>query len=100
MLVLSYLWILALIPLLTEKDNQDVQWHAKNGILFLAAEFGAWVVLTIVSFLPVVGWIVGCGLIPIVFLGFLVVRILAIIKATRGEKFKLPIVSDYVEQWK
>ena len=28
MVVLSYLWILALIPLLVEKDDQEVQWHA------------------------------------------------------------------------
>jgi hypothetical protein len=28
MIVLSYLWLLALIPLLTEKEDKEVQWHA------------------------------------------------------------------------
>ena len=32
MLVLSYLGILALIPLLMKKDDPEVQWHAKNGL--------------------------------------------------------------------
>ena len=32
MLVLSYLGILALIPLLMKKDDTEVQWHAKNGL--------------------------------------------------------------------
>ena len=30
MIVLSYLWILALVPLLTEKQDQEVRWHAKQ----------------------------------------------------------------------
>ena len=35
MIVLSYLWILALVPLLTEKEDQEVRWHAKNGIVLM-----------------------------------------------------------------
>lgn len=100
MLVLAYLWILALIPLLAEKGKPNVQWHAKNGILILAAEIVVWVALSILQFLPFLGTILGCGLIPLVFLGFLVVRIIAIVKATQGQKFRLPLISDYVDQWK
>ena len=41
MLVLSYLGLLALIPLVVEKNDKDVQWHAKHGLvltgLFLVA---------------------------------------------------------------
>ena len=33
MVVLSYLWLLALVPLLTEKNDKEVQWHAKHGIV-------------------------------------------------------------------
>ena len=33
MIVLSYLWLLALVPLLVEKDDREVQWHAKHGIV-------------------------------------------------------------------
>ncbi|MGB5515145.1 MAG: hypothetical protein WBP36_11520, partial [Thermoanaerobaculia bacterium] len=42
MIVLSYLWILALIPLLVDKDDKEVQWHAKNGLVLTAAEFALW----------------------------------------------------------
>ena len=37
MIVLSYLWVLALIPLLVEKDDPEVQWHAKHGLVLAAA---------------------------------------------------------------
>ncbi len=100
MLVLSYLWILGLIPLLAEPNDKDVQWHAKNGLLITAAEFVAQIACFIISFLPFIGWLIGCGLSPLIFLVFVIVRIIGIIKATKGEKLMFPVVSDYVEQWK
>ena len=38
MIVLSYLWPLALVPLLVEKDDAELQWHAKHGIVLMVAE--------------------------------------------------------------
>ena len=38
MILLSYLWLLALVPLLTEKDDKEVQWHAKHGLVLMVAE--------------------------------------------------------------
>lgn len=38
MIVLAYLWPLAIVPLLLEKDDADVQWHAKHGLVLLVAE--------------------------------------------------------------
>ena len=37
MLILSYLGILALVPLLVEKDDPEVQWHAKHGLVQLTS---------------------------------------------------------------
>lgn len=99
MLVLSYLYILGLIPLLVEKDDAEVQWHAKNGLCILGAEIILWIVLTIIGFVPVLGTILSCGLIPLLFLAFLVVRIIAIVKATGGQRFIVPVVSDFVNKF-
>ncbi|HSR54290.1 MAG TPA: DUF4870 domain-containing protein [Acidobacteriota bacterium] len=99
MLVLSYVYILALVPLLVEKEDAEVQWHAKNGLCILGTEIVAWIVLTILQFVPVLGWILGCGLIPILFLGFLVLRIIAIVKATKGQRLVVPVVSDFANKF-
>ena len=32
MIVLAYFGLLALIPLLMEKEDAEVQWHAKHGL--------------------------------------------------------------------
>ena len=62
MLVLAYLWILALIPLLMEQDDQDVRWHAKHGLVLLGAEIAAFLAIGILSGLS--GGL-GCLLVPL-----------------------------------
>src|ERR1051326_1481972 len=52
MVILSYLWILFLIPLLTKKDDSEVQWHAKNGAAIFGAEIVCWIVFMIIGFAP------------------------------------------------
>lgn len=100
MLVLSYLGILALVPLLVEKDDTEVQWHAKHGLIML----GSWLVLgvafSILSMMPGIGLILGCGVFPLVWLAILVIHLVAIIKAVKGERLTLPIITDYVSRWK
>ena len=102
MVVLSYLWILALIPLLTKKDDPEVQWHAKNGLCILGAEIVAWIVLTILSFaLSRVVSALGCGIGLVqcaVWIGFLIVRIMCIVKGVGGQRFRLPFVSDFADK--
>jgi uncharacterized membrane protein len=100
MLILSYLGILALIPLLVEKEDAEVQWHAKHGIVLLAAWIVVWIALIIVGMVPVVGTAIGCLLSVVLPLGILVVHIICIVKALNGDKFRLPMISDFADQWK
>ena len=100
MLVLAYLWILALIPLLTEKDDAEVQWHAKYGIVLTVTWIVVWVVLLIIAMIPVVGQIIGCLLSVVLPLGILAIHIICIIKAVNGERFRLPVIADFADQWK
>src|SRR5438309_808210 len=38
MIVLAYLWPLALVPLVLDRADPDVQWHARHGIVLMIAE--------------------------------------------------------------
>ena len=100
MLVLSYIGLLALSPLLLKKDDREVQWHAKNGLALLVAELVVWVVFWIIGY-AMRSTVLGCGLATIqcaVWLGFLVVRILAIVKGVGGQRFRIPVVSDFADK--
>ena len=95
MIVLSYLWILVLIPLITKKDDPEVQWHAKNGLGITIGEILAWIITWVVTmFAPsAVGCVVSM-LSCVVGLGFFVLRVVAIIKGVGGQRFTVPVLSD------
>ncbi len=96
MIVLSYLWILFLVPLLVDKDDAEVQWHAKHGMVLTVAE-----ILLQVLFNAIAATGVGCIFvifIPFIFVGFAVLRLICIVKGINGERFLIPGISQYVEK--
>ena len=98
MIVLSYLWLLALVPLLVEKDDKEVQWHAKHGIVLMLAELLFWIAMYIVQ--AILGTILGCLFALLTFpvgLAFLAVHILAIVKGINGGRLIIPGVSHYAD---
>jgi uncharacterized membrane protein len=103
MIVLSYLWLLALVPLLVEKEDREVQWHAKHGIVLMVAEIVLWIAITIVSFiLSSVSIALGCVVTLLTFglwLGILVVHVLCIVKGVNGQRFLIPGVSEYASRF-
>lgn len=94
-LILAYLGILALVPLLTVKDSELVKWHAKNGLVL---GLGGGIALMIGLF------VLGAVFAPLGFLGclawpaLLVVDILAMVKALKGERWRIPLVTDIAEK--
>lgn len=100
MIVLSYLWLLALVPLLVEKDDREVQWHAKHGIVLLLAELILWAALFVVQMIlpSVIGCAVGL-LSMLLWVGIIVVHVVAIVKGVNGQRLIIPGVSQYVDRF-
>jgi uncharacterized membrane protein len=103
MIVLAYLWLLALVPLLVEKDDKEVQWHAKHGIVLMVAEIILWIAFGIVStMLGMVSSGLGCliGILwPILWIGIVVLHIVAIVKGVNGGRLIIPGVSEYASKF-
>jgi uncharacterized membrane protein len=103
MLVLSYLPPFAVIPLLVEKDDPDLSWHAKHGIVLMTAEMLVLLGLLVVALvfgLMTAG--IGCALlalVPIPFLAFLVVHVMAVVKAVNGKRLIIPVVSEWADKF-
>ena len=102
MIVLAYLWPLALVPLLIEKHDPEVQWHAKHGIVLMIAElillFG-YIMLTSIVSLATLG--LGCVLsVFLVFgwVGILALHVVAILKGINGGRLIVPGLSDYANR--
>ena len=103
MVVLAYLWPLALIPLYAAKRDPDIQWHAKHGLTLAVAEFALlvtlWIVIGVAS-LASAG--LGCALGMFVVLAavtILIVHLTAALRALGGGRLLVPWVSDYASRF-
>jgi len=103
MIVLSYLGLLALIPLLVEKDDKEVQWHAKHGLVLAVVEVAVIIGLIVIGgILGAVSVGLGCIfnlLLPVFMLAILVVHILAIVKGLNGQRLLIPGISEYADRF-
>ena len=95
MLILAYLGPLALIPLITEKNDREVQWHAKHGLVFTAAFAVLWLAATILGSVT----FLFLFLHSVLYLVWLVVTILAIAKAVQGQRLIIPGLSEYADKF-
>jgi len=99
MLILAYLGPLSLVPILAEKEDAEVQWHAKNGLVM----FGAWAVVCMIDvFLFATIQVFGClYTMFMMFLGlaYLALIVIGIAKALRGERLVVPVLTDLARRF-
>jgi uncharacterized membrane protein len=101
MIVLAYLWPLALVPLLLEKHDPDLQWHARHGLVLTLAEL-----LLIVVYLAIASLVslaaLGLGTVLAILLvagwiGVLALHVMAIVKGVSGTRLIVPGLSEYAD---
>lgn len=79
-------WLTGVAMLLIEKDP-FVRFHAMQSVI----TFGA---LTVLSLLPVVGWVLA----PLIMIVAFVLWLVLIYKAYQGEEFVLPVVGEFAKK--
>lgn len=98
MVILSYAWLLSLIPFLTKKDDPDIQWHAKNGLVMAIAytvvELVFWGIGHYFPLVACLTFFIPC----LVFLGYVGAQIFAIIKAVNGQRLRIPMLTEMAEK--
>jgi uncharacterized membrane protein len=74
-------WVSGLVFLLVEKNDKTIRFHAMQSLMFFAG-------LTILTFVPVIGWILS----PFIMIVGFIVWLISMYKAYNGENFELPVV--------
>jgi uncharacterized membrane protein len=89
---LSYLGILALVPLLAKKDSKFAQFHAKQGLVL----FVGWFVIAWISgFIPFLGWFL---IVPAISIFGIVLAIMGLINVANGEMKELPVIGEFAKK--
>lgn len=87
LLCYAFFWVGGLVFLLVEKNSAFVRFHALQSLVVFGALFVANIVL---FFIPFIG--------TLIYLLGLVLWIVLMVKAYKGERYKLPVIGDFVEQ--
>ncbi|MFC1570870.1 DUF4870 domain-containing protein [Candidatus Omnitrophota bacterium] len=90
--ILSYLWVLCLIPFLLKKENRFVSFHARQGLMLFIVEVGVGIVGIIPgigSFISMIGILV-CGILSLI----------GIVQVLMGKEWKIPVIGDWAKNIK
>lgn len=85
----------AVIVLVMEKNDKEVRTHAWQSLILGCVFTVVSIVLGILGWIPFVGiifWVINY----LLWLGFVVLSILCIVKAAQGSIFKLPVIYNKV----
>ena len=97
---LAYLTIIpAIVFLVVEPFNKKrfIRFHAFQCIFFAIVWTALWIILTILSHIPFLGW-ATIFVWPLVSLAGFVIWLILVLKAYQGQMFKLPVIGDLAEQ--
>lgn len=91
---LSYLTIIPAIIFLVMEPYNRVAFIRFHAFQCIGLTITAVVVHIIAALIPVIGWV----LTPFISLAFLVIWLITILKASKGEWFKLPVIGPIAEK--
>ena len=100
--------VLSVVFLFTEQENRFVKFHAIQSLYLAALQIVVGIIVSILGMvltlvlnmihMELVGWILLLGLRFLIFFIFIVLWIIAGIKAYGGQWYKLPIIGEFA--WK
>lgn len=84
-------WVTGVVFFIIEKESKFVRFHALQSILTFV---GVFIIFVILSVIPILGWLVSIVLTPFV----IILWIILMVRAYKGEMWKLPVVGDMAEK--
>ena len=97
--------VLAIVFLVTEKENRFVKFHAVQSLFLVGTQIAVGLVVGILGLIvsmvldmihmSLVGWLLVLCLRLLLFLIFIVIWIIAGMKAYGGQWYKLPIIGEF-----
>ena len=87
-----FLWLLGLL-IEPHKSNAFVKGHVNNGIIITIIGLAAAILGKVLSFIPVLGTLVGI----VLGLIFLALMIMGIYKSVKKQAFLLPVIGDSIK---
>lgn len=96
MAIFAYLWILIIIPFLTDAKNDPfVKYHLKQGLALIIFDVIGWVVGVAIGWFPIIGWLI----VWLWWLASLILVLVGILNVLAGREKELPLVGQYAKHF-
>lgn len=96
-LVLCYAGPWAFLPYLRNRDDEELLWHARQGVLLAFMEGVIALTLIILGLFPILGVLATRILLPLWLLWCLGMSVTSILQATKGKRHKVPMIHHFLD---
>jgi uncharacterized membrane protein len=96
-LILCYAGPWAFLPYLRNRDDEELLWHARQGVLLAFGEVTVSLALLVAGLLPIVGYVCVRFLLPCWLLWCLGMSVTSILQASKGRRHKIPVIHHFLE---
>jgi len=94
------IWLVALVIVVSDlKKDPFMRHHGWTALFWGIAWFALWVVVTILSGIPFVGFLMGVLTFPVLWLAWLILSVYYAVQTYQGRAFTIPLVSDWAKKY-
>ena len=96
-LIFCYAGPWAFIPYLRSREDEEMLWNARQGVLLALTEIIIGLALVFSGLFPIFGILALRVLLPIWLLWCLGMSVTSILQATKGKRHRIPVVHQFIE---
>jgi uncharacterized membrane protein len=96
-LILCYAGPWAFLPYLRSREDEELLWHSRQGVLLAFVEVAIGLALVIMGLFPMVGLLTVRFLLPIWLLWCLGNSVTSVLQACKGKRHKIPVISQLMD---
>ena len=96
-LILCYAGPWAFLPYLRCREDEELLWHARQGVLLAFSEIVIALALVILGLFPIIGYVALRFLLPLWLLWGLGMSVNSVLQACKGRRHKIPVVFQFIE---
>jgi len=96
-LILCYAGPWAFLPYLRCREDEELLWHARQGVLLAFVEASIALALAVTGLFPILGALAVRFLLPIWLLWCLGESVMSVLQACKGKRHKVPVISQFMD---
>jgi uncharacterized membrane protein len=96
-LILCYAGPWAFVPYLKRREDEELLWHSRQGVLLAFTEISVALALLIMGPFPLLGWVFVRFFLPMWLMWCLAMSVISVLQACKGKRHKIPVLHQFMD---